>query len=269
MSDQSSTPMKRRRSWGKIILIAFLVLFIAPVALRALLFSFEDRPRSFRDADWSSTGSLAQAKDFPEARVLVMAGQTGGWKGVVSLHSWIVIKDENEQRWNRYDVVGWGNPVRANGWAPDGRWYGSSPVVVAEIRGAEAKKIIPKIRAAIAEYRFANAGDYRMWPGPNSNSFVAAVLRAVPEITTALPPNAVGRDYREGFFAGRTDSGTGFEINLWGYAGLKLALVEGFEMNVLGLVAGLDVRDLGVKLPAFGTLALKSAPALADTPARR
>lgn len=264
-----SDSQKPRRSWSKVILLTFLMLFIAPVALRALLFSFEDRPRSFRDADWSSVGQLAQAKDFPEARVLVMAGQTGGWKGVLSLHSWIVIKDENEPRWNRYDVVGWGNPVRNNGWAPDGRWYGSSPRVVADIRGEEAKRIIPKIRAAIADYRFRNAGDYRIWPGPNSNSFVAAVLRAVPEITTALPPNAVGRDFRDGFFAGRADSGTGFEVNLWGYAGLKLALVEGFEVNVLGLVAGLDFRDLGIKLPAFGTLAFKGGPALADTPPRR
>jgi hypothetical protein len=260
---------KRRRNWGKTILIAFLLLFVAPVATRALFFSFEDRPRSFRDADWSSMGTLAAAKDFPEARVLIMAGQTGGWKGVLSLHSWVVIKDENEPRWNRYDVVGWGSPVRTNGWAPDGRWYGSSPQVVADIRGEDAKTIIPKIRAAIADYRFRNAGDYRIWPGPNSNSFVAAVLRAVPEITTSLPPNAVGRDFRDGFFAGLTDSGTGFEINLWGYAGMKLAAIEGFEVNLLGLVAGLDFRDLGIKLPAFGTLALKDAPALADVPPRR
>ena len=37
--------------------------------------------------------------------------------------------------------------------------------------------------------------DYRIWPGPNSNSFVAHVLREVPELGTTLPPNATGRDF--------------------------------------------------------------------------
>ena len=41
------------------------------------------------DADWSSVHSLPDARAFPEARVLVMSGRTGGWKGVVSVHSWV------------------------------------------------------------------------------------------------------------------------------------------------------------------------------------
>ena len=43
----------------------------------------------------------------------------------------------------------------------------------------------------------AQAGDYRIWPGPNSNSFTAAILRAVPELGVSLPANAIGRDYRD------------------------------------------------------------------------
>ena len=61
---------------------------------------------------------------------------------------------------------------------------------------AAAQALIPKIEAAIKEYSYANAGDYRIWPGPNSNTFVATVLRAIPELGAALPPNAVGRDFR-------------------------------------------------------------------------
>jgi hypothetical protein len=37
-----------------------------------------------------------------------------------------------------------------------------------------------------------------MWPGPNSNTFTAAVLRAVPELAILLPPNAIGKDFRDG-----------------------------------------------------------------------
>ena len=91
------------------------------------------------------------------------------------------------------------------------------------ISGAEAEKLIPRIEATVKEYDYSQAGDYRIWPGPNSNSFIAAILRAVPELGLALPPNAVGRDFRYGFYAGRTDSGTGFEINLHGLAGLSWA----------------------------------------------
>jgi Protein of unknown function (DUF3750) len=174
-----------------------------------------------------------------------------------------VVKRENARTWTRYDVVGWGNPVRTNGWAPDGRWFGDTPMVLADVKGAEAAALIPKIEAAIKAYPFAHAGDYRIWPGPNSNSFTAAVLRAVPELGVALPPNAVGRDFRASLYAGRTDSRTGVELNLLGLADLKLGWVEGFEVNLLGLVAGLDLRHPGVKLPGFGRIGVESPVATA------
>ena len=49
-----------------------------------------------------------------------MSGRTGGWKGVFAVHSWVVFKRENGADWRRYDVVGWGNPVRIN-WLGAGR----------------------------------------------------------------------------------------------------------------------------------------------------
>ena len=98
----------------------------------------EGGPGSWRNADWSSTGTLPAGRAEPEARVLIMSGRTGGWKGVFAVHSWIVLKPENATSWRRYDVVGWGNPVRVNGWAPDGRWFGNRPQVVLDLRGAEA-----------------------------------------------------------------------------------------------------------------------------------
>src|SRR5262249_14991505 len=64
----------------KFMLLAFLVLFLLPIATRAALFAFEDRPRSWREADWSSTGSLPPATSHPEARLLIMSGRSGGLK---------------------------------------------------------------------------------------------------------------------------------------------------------------------------------------------
>ena len=56
-------------------------------------------------------------------------------------------------------MVGWGQPVRNNGWAPDGRWFGNTPQVLVDVRGAEAAALIPKVEAAIADYRYSQTGD--------------------------------------------------------------------------------------------------------------
>jgi hypothetical protein len=243
------------RARVKLIILIILGLFLLPIAARAALFMIEDRPRSWRDADWSSVGMLPKATEHPEARLLVFSGRTGGLKGLFAVHSWVVLKREGARTWERYDVVGWGSPVRLNGWAADGRWYGDIPRIVADVRGAQAAALIPKIEAAVKDYRYAYAGDYRMWPGPNSNTFVATILRAVPELGVALPPNAIGKDFRdEGFYFGPSDSRTGVELNLWGLFGIKLGWVEGVEVNILGLVAGLDLRHPALKLPGFGRI---------------
>jgi hypothetical protein len=244
-------------------MLAIFALFLAPLAARAALYAIGNDPRSWRDADWSSTGALPEARDFQPARVVIFTGTTGAWKGIFSVHSWVVLKPAGAKQWTRYDVVGWGNPVRTNGWPADGRWYGNMPVAIADVSGAQAEKLIPRIEAAVEAYKFNRAGDYRIWPGPNSNSFTATILRAVPELGVALPPNAVGRDFRDGIYAGWTDSGTGVELNLGGFAAVKLGWVEGIEVDLLGLVAGLDLRHPGVKLPGFGRIGVESPVATA------
>ena len=247
----------------KKVLTGILALFLFPLAVHAVIYSAKDRPGSFYQADWSSTGMLPPPTADRDARLLVFTGRTGRWKGIFAVHSWIVFKGENAARWTRYDVVGWGQPVRTNGWVPDGRWFGDTPRVLVDVRGEQAKALIPKVEAAIADYNYNNPGDYWMWPGPNSNTFTATVLRAVPELRATLPPNAVGKDFRSRPYAGRTDSGTGVEASLWGILGVKFGWVEGIEFNFLGLVAGIDLRHPGVKLPGFGRLGIDDGSAIA------
>jgi uncharacterized protein DUF3750 len=249
-------PTQSPRPRTSTVMLTILVLFIAPIIARAALYAMSDDPRSWRDADWSSTGLLPAAANSAPARVIIFTGTAGAWKGIFSVHSWIVLKHANEPRWQRYDVVGWGQPIRLNNWPVDGKWYGNKPVMLADISGPEAENLIPRIEGTVKDYNYSQTGDYRIWPGPNSNSFIAAILRTVPELGLTLPPNAVGRDFRSGLYIGRTDSGTGFEINLHGLAGLKLAWVEGVEVNLMGLVAGLDLRHPGVKLPGFGRIGI-------------
>jgi hypothetical protein len=266
----------------KAVALFLLILFLIPIALRAVLIAFEDWPQAWHDADLSSIGLLPAATDHPQARILILSARASGAKGQFFTHSWIVLKRENAPSWSRYDVVGWsnrgasdgestggrwfGNSPVLNRWAPDGRWFGNSPVQVVDVIGAEAATLIPRIEGAIENYE-ANGGHYRIWPGPNSNTFVAVVLRSVPELGATLPPTAIGKDFRRGLFVGMTDSRTGVEASLWGVLGVKLGWVEGAEVNLLSLVAGVDLRQPGLKLPAFGRVGLSSDTAVADTAA--
>ncbi len=51
-------------------------------------------------------------------------------------------------------------------------------------------------------------------------------------------------------------SGTGFQFSLGGVLGAAAALHEGLELNLGGLVLGIDTAALGIKLPGIGTLGL-------------
>ncbi len=253
-----------RRPIKKKIVLTILAVFLFPLAVHgALYYSVQGRPQSYDHADWSSTGMLPAASAEREARLLIFTGRTGRWKGIFAVHSWVVLKPEDAASWSRYDVVGWGQPVRTDGWAPDGRWYGDTPRVLLDLRGAQAAALIPKVQAAIADYQYRRAGDYRVWPGPNSNTFVASVLRAMPEVETTLPSNAVGKDFRPLPYVGLTDSRTGIEASLFGVVGVKLGWVEGIEFNFLGLVSGLDLRHPAIKLPGFGRIGLDDGTAIA------
>jgi hypothetical protein len=248
-------------------MLTFLVLFLLPVLAACGALAYRGGPTHWSNWDRSVVTGLPLAAKHPEARILVMAGRTRGWKGAVAVHSWIVVKGENERTWRRYDVAGWGEPVRLNWWPPD-LWFGEHGRVILDLKGERAQALIPRVNAAIKDYRYSNFGDYRIWPGPNSNTFVATILRAIPEVGAILPPNAVGRDFRPWPYIGLTDSGTGVEASLWGVLGIKIGWVEGIELNVLSLVAGLDLREPGIKVPGFGRIGFDWFANAAPQPAR-
>jgi len=76
----------------------------------------------------------------------------------------------------------------------------------------------------------------------------------------ALPPTAVGKDFPiDCRWVGLTPSGTGIRLNLGGYLGIAVGWVEGFEVNLLCAVAGIDIRRPAIKLPGLGRLGVSSA----------
>lgn len=234
-------------------LLFFLIVFLVPVATHAAWWSMQTKADTWVRADWSSAKLLPAASIEPEATVHVFAARIGRWRGIFAHHSWVVVKEKGASAYTRFDVVGWGAPVRVNHREADGRWYGNIPEPVAELRGEAAERLIPRIREAVKGYAYVAPGSYLAWPGPNSNSFVQHVLSEVPELERALPPTAIGKDFREdGLFAGLTPSRTGIQASAYGLAGLTLGWVEGVEINLLGLVAGLDLRQPALKLPGWG-----------------
>jgi hypothetical protein len=243
------------------VLLVIAVVFLIPLATHALWWAMrDDVAPNWSRADWSSAKLLPAATEAPQAMVYIYAGRTGRWRGIFAHHSWIVVKEAGARRYTRYDKVGWGSPVRTDGWVADGRWFGNAPELVLAVEGAAAERLIPRIREAVASYRYRSFGDYRAWPGPNSNTFVAHVIEQVPELGAALPPTAIGKDWHpNGEWFGLTPSRTGIRLSLGGLAGVAVGWIEGVEVNFLGLVAGLDLRRPAVKLPGWGRIGVSAA----------
>ncbi len=239
------------RRMGKVLLYLFLI----PLVAHAAWWSWNNTAWNWRSANWAPSGLLKPATADPEPAVYVLAGRTGGWKGIFAHHTWIVTKEAGASRYRRYDVVGWGRPVRTDHLSPDSHWYSNAPAIVASLRGDAATAAIADIERAVAEYPFSDAGSYKAWPGPNSNTFIAYVAREVPALASGLLPTAIGKDFTQQLvYVGLTPSRTGVQVLIRGLFGLSVGWVEGVELNFMGAVAGIDVRRPALKLPGWGRI---------------
>ena len=237
----------------------FLVLILAPMAVSFANYLLGDRGTNWQTADRSSAGLLPKPSDHPDALVRVFAARTVRWRGIFAVHTWIVVKERGADRYSRYDYTAWGEPIRIDGFAPDGRWFGAVPETVVSADGERAETLIPKIRSVIENYSLRSYSDYNAWPGPNSNTFIQAILDQVPEMKAVLPPTAIGKDYPyRGNWYGLTSSRTGLFLSLVGYIGLTIGWLEGVELNFLGAVLGIDIRRPALKFPGIGRVGLPS-----------
>ncbi len=241
------------------MLLACLVIFFA-LPLYTVLSGQAPLGRDFRTADRSSAGLAPAPESTPEAVVQVYAARALNWRGIFGVHTWIATKPENAPAYTVHQVIGWrayrGLPivVSATG-IPDGRWFGNDPTLITDLRGSAAAAAIPKILDAVASYPYAN--EYVLWPGPNSNTFMAYIGRKVPELQMDLPATAIGKDYPiNGSVIDRTPSGTGYQLSMLGLLGVSVAREEGFEVNLLGLNFGIDFFKPALKLPFIGRLGM-------------
>lgn len=212
--------------------------------------------QSWHQADRSSAGIAPRPEQAPEAIVQVYGARAFGWRGYFAVHTWIAVKEEKARQYTVHEVTGWGSrKVRSRSGDPDRAWYGNAPELLADIRGERAAAMIPQISAAIGDYPYPDR--YDAWPGPNSNTFVAWVIRQVPDLDVALPNTAIGKDYLGNGLVSRTPSDSGYQFSLGGYFGVLASVREGLELNLLGLSLGVDPLALAVKLPGVGHLGLR------------
>lgn len=213
--------------------------------------------------DWStasrhSAGIAPDPAKIREAVVQVYAARAFSWRGVLAVHTWIAVKPSAARAWTTYQVIGWnvmhgGKAVAIRQEAPDRYWFGNRPEIVADLRGEGVDAVIREIDRAARAYPYDDT--YTVWPGPNSNTFVAWIGREVPGLGLDLPPTAVGKDWLGATtIAAGAPSGTGFQVSLYGLLGFTAALEEGLEVNLAGLTLGVDPLDLTLKLPGVGRL---------------
>lgn len=230
-------------------------LFFASVAGAIVIRSLDHN--DWRTASRAPAGLAPDPATTREAIVQVYAARAFNWRGVLGVHTWISTKREAATHYEVHQVMGWrarygGDAVDSGPGIPDRYWYGSAPELLAELRGAHAEKAIEDISAAISAYPYRD--HYRLWPGPNSNTFTAWVLRRTPELRADLPPTAIGKDYLGDTAWAHAPSNTGLQLSIYGLAGLILALDEGIEVNLLGLTFGIDPFAPALKLPALGRI---------------
>ncbi|MCC7015802.1 MAG: DUF3750 domain-containing protein [Rhodospirillales bacterium] len=215
-------------------------------------------------ADWR-TASREPAGIAPDPQVVreavaqVYAARAYGWRGAFGVHTWIAVKPSNADAFTVYQVIGWrvvrgGEGLVVDRRPADQRWFGAAPELLVDLRGPGVDGVIARIDKAARSY--PHNGDYGLWPGPNSNTFVAHVAREVPELRLDLPPTAIGKDYlTNGSVIARAPSGTGWQVSLFGLIGVLAGAEEGVEVNFLGLVFGVDPLDFALKLPIVGRIA--------------
>jgi hypothetical protein len=214
--------------------------------------------QDWRSADRSSSGLAPSPALNKEALVQVYAARAFNWRGVFAVHTWIATKEKNASHYRVHQVVGWRawnklSVVVSEEDLPDRSWYGYTPEILAELRGGVAEKAIEDIYKAVQAYNYQYL--YRVWPGPNSNSFVAEIGRRVPELQLKLPATAIGKDFLiSSLMFDKAPSATGYQFSVYGLIGFTLAREEGLEVNILGLNFGVNPLKLMINIPGLGHL---------------
>ena len=257
--------IRYQRIWRATRLLLLCFFLLTPLLLTGPLWIWKFSDLNL-DTHWSRSSSGVVAIPNAEARedeavIQIYGARAYNWRGAFAVHTWIAIKQVGDAEFRRYDVIGWrhfrGMPVVSESIGlPNRAWFGNPPKLYGQVRGQGTEKLIKKVENAIASYPASEF--YRVWPGPNSNTFTADVLRQVPEIQVTLPSTAVGKDFPLGFWIQSTTGGSGLQLTLWGIFGVSIGFEEGLRFQWFALEFGLNPWKGELYWPGIGTLHLWS-----------
>ena len=154
--------------------------------------------KSWRTASRESAGIAPDPAVTSEAVLHIYGADAWGWRGWFAIHTWISAKRSNEAYYTVYDVVGWRgrrnqSVMKIAKDVPDRYWYGEKPRLLKEHRGKGVDELINAIDEAAQAYPWKMT--YKAFPGPNSNTFTAWIIKQVPELEVDLPFSAIGSGY--------------------------------------------------------------------------
>jgi uncharacterized protein DUF3750 len=174
----------------KILWLTLVTLFLASCSTG----------KDWRTASRESAGIAPNPLTTNEAVLQVYGATTWGWRGWFAIHTWIAAKHTGEPSYTVYEVIGWRQNrglslLRIEKDLPDRYWFGKRPRLLREHRGEGVDSLITDVDSAARAYPWPNI--YKVFPGPNSNTFTAWVARRVPALELQLPFSAIGSGYRE------------------------------------------------------------------------
>lgn len=199
----------------------------------------------------SSSGPSAQQTPGPSVRLMRASLPSAlGW---IAQHYWFAIRTEGEdfRRWEVWQTAdqggeSWGH-VHKSLFAWDSGVGGGDAELVHEWRGSQARDFARCLTQAGPTYEHRNT--YRAWPGPNSNTFVEAMLREC-DLPWTLDGTGIGKDYRGIVGASMSSGQLGVQAET-PLVGILLGLDEGIQVHALSLTFGIDVWPPAILTP-FG-----------------
>jgi hypothetical protein len=169
----------------------------------------------------------------------------------IAVHYWFVVFDVNSGRWHRWEV--W-QAKNAGGQSvghihcdlrhPDCGVGGGAYRLAAEWDGSAAQAIYAVLTKA---HDYPHWDRYRAWPGPNSNTFAAWVLREAG-LHYSFDPRAIGKDYMGLLGMQRSSRPPCVQLET-PLLGVRIGLYDGVEVHLLGLTCGLRWSPLEVYTP--------------------
>jgi hypothetical protein len=225
---------------------------LAALALGALSACAGPRPSGLAEPLAEGPALLVKSVRLPKSEP---------WHTRFARHTFFDLRPRSQGPWLRLEVLNPSSGVlltvldEAEVFA-DQRW-GRSVEVLAARAGPEAARIARELLDRGPAQHLVYLEGYRGFPGPNSNTFADALVRATPDFGVLLDHNAVGKDWAWPARVGRSATGTGVELEL-PLLGLQLGLNEGVELHLLGLTLGVGLVPPTVKLPLLPPLRLSS-----------